>query len=174
MEVALGIADRRCPAVVRLAARGVPSRILQRAGTDPSAWSGELLRSLSRAEVELVVLAGFLSTVPDPVLERFRDRVINVHPSLLPKYGGPGMYGVHVHEAVLAAGDTETGATVHLVTPRVDAGPILWQESVPVGNARSPEELREKVRPLELRGLVDVIETYARTGRAPRALSAGD
>jgi phosphoribosylglycinamide formyltransferase-1 len=163
-EVVLAIADRPCPAVVRISSLAVPTRLLPRRGTDRAQWAGDMIRALARAEVELVVLAGFLSVVPDAVLERFRDRVINVHPSLLPRYGGRGMYGTHVHEAVLADGAEETGATVHLVTPRVDAGPILWQRATPVRPALTPEGLRERVRPLEVQGLVAVIEAFARTG----------
>jgi len=170
-EVVLAIADRPCPAVVRISSLSVPTRLLPRRGTDRAQWAGDMIRALARAEVELVVLAGFLSVVPDAVLERFRDRVINVHPSLLPRYGGRGMYGAHVHEAVLADGVEETGATVHFVTPRVDAGPILWQRATPVRPARTPEELRERVRPLEVQGLVAVIESFARTGQAPPAIS---
>jgi phosphoribosylglycinamide formyltransferase-1 len=170
-EVVLALADRPCPAVVRLASLGVPTRIVPKAGSDRTEWAAEMVRSLVRAHVELVVLGGFLSVVPAPLLERFGDRVINVHPALLPKYGGRGMFGAHVHEAVLRDGVSETGVTVHLVTPRVDAGPILWQRAVPVGGATTPEELRERVRPLEVEGLSTVIEAFARLGHAPPEIS---
>lgn len=170
-EIVLAIADRACPAVARLTVLGVPVRVVPRKGTAPEEWAGAMAEELSRSSVALVVLAGFLSVVPAPVLARFHDRVINVHPSLLPRYGGPGMYGGHVHAAVLSDGATETGATVHLVTPAVDAGPILWQRAVPLGGARTPDEVRERVRPLEIEGLTDVIDAFARLGHAPPAIS---
>ncbi len=86
---------------------------------------------------------------------------------------GPECSARRVHAAVLRDGATETGVTVHLVTPNVDAGPILWQRAVPVGTTRAPEALRERVRPLELEGLAQVIDAFARLGRAPPPISPG-
>ncbi len=170
-EIVLAVADRPCPAIARLALRGIPGRVIARRGTDPGTWAEDVAHALAGARADLVVLAGFLSVVPDPVLERFHDRVINVHPSLLPRFGGRGMYGERVHAAVLADGSPETGVTVHLVTPSVDAGPILWQKAIPVGTATTPEALRERVRPLEVDGLAEVVASYARLGHAPPAIS---
>ena len=95
--------------------------------------------------VDLICLAGFLSLVPASVIEAYRGRILNIHPALLPKFGGPGMYGMRVHEAVLAAGETKTGCTVHWVTERYDEGPILLQRTCPVESADTPATLAARV-----------------------------
>jgi phosphoribosylglycinamide formyltransferase-1 len=101
--------------------------------------------SLVRANVDLVVTAGYMKKLGPRTLDRFHGRVINVHPSLLPKYGGQGMYGDHVHAAVLANGDSETGLTVHLVDQEYDTGPILKQRRVPVLPGDSIIDLGQRV-----------------------------
>lgn len=95
--------------------------------------------------VELVVLAGYLSIVTAELLDRFPGKVINIHPALLPKFGGKGFYGMNVHRAVLAAGEKESGATVHYVTEGVDEGEIIMQVKVPVLSDDTPESLQERV-----------------------------
>jgi phosphoribosylglycinamide formyltransferase-1 len=95
--------------------------------------------------VTLVVLAGYMRIVSPAFIEAFEGQVLNIHPSLLPKHGGPGMVGHTVHNAVLAAGDTESGCTVHWVTPAVDGGPIVWQERVPVLTSDTPDTLAARV-----------------------------
>lgn len=102
-----------------------------------------------RYAVDLVVLAGFLLMVPGFILSRFDNRVLNIHPSLLPKFGGKGMYGHHVHEAVIAAGETVTGITVHLVSEQCDGGKILFQAQLPVDPADSAADIERKVHQLE-------------------------
>jgi phosphoribosylglycinamide formyltransferase-1 len=110
--------------------------------------------------VELVVLDGFLSVIPPELLARWRGRMINIHPSLLPRHGGRGMFGRRVFEEVLAAGDAETGATVHLVTEQLDGGPILEQRSLPVHPGDTPETLRERLRPVEIETLCTAIGAW--------------
>ncbi len=104
-------------AISRAAAGGVPAVVL-RTPADAAEW----LDQLARHAVDLVVLAGYLKLVPAEVIARYRGRILNIHPALLPAFGGPGMYGRHVHEAVLASGASETGATVHLVDEEYDRG----------------------------------------------------
>lgn len=108
-----------------------------------------LLALLQRYEVDLVALAGYLKLVPHEVTERFRGRIVNVHPGPLPRFGGPGMYGRHVHAAVLAAGVERTGVTVHFVDDRYDHGAVLAHWPVPVSPGDTPETLAARVLAVE-------------------------
>ncbi len=132
-----------------------------------SAWA----TALRDRGVELLVLAGFLKVFRGPVLREFRGRILNTHPALLPRYGGPGMFGRHVHEAVLRAGDRETGATVHLVTESLDAGPVIAQARIPVLPGDDPASLSERLRAVEHELLSQVVEDFAR-GRLPLPFSS--
>jgi formyltetrahydrofolate-dependent phosphoribosylglycinamide formyltransferase len=126
---------------------------------DPSD-AAELLRALEDAD--LVVLAGYLKLVPAAVVSRFRGRMINIHPALLPDFGGPGMYGQHVHAAVLASGARESGVTVHYVDEEFDRGQIIAQERVAVHPADTPETLAARVLEAEHRLLPRVVLDLAR------------
>lgn len=112
---------------------------------DPAALDAEIARLLQEHEVDLVVLAGYMKKVGAVTLRRFAGRILNIHPALLPKYGGTGMYGLRVHEAVLEAGDTTTGVTIHVVDEEYDRGPVVAQCKVPVLPAETPERLAERV-----------------------------
>ncbi len=120
--------------------------------------------ALARAEVSLIVLAGYLKLVPASIVQAWKGRIINIHPALLPRYGGPGMYGRRVHEAVLAAGDAWSGATVHLVTEQYDQGDILAQARVPVRGGDTPETLAARVLEAEHRLLPAGVLAAARAG----------
>lgn len=120
---------------------------------------GSLVQQLKTAEVDWVILAGFLLKIPQNLIEAFPDRIINIHPALLPKYGGKGMYGMHVHEAVKASGDKETGITIHLVNEHYDEGKIIFQAAVPISNEDSAEEIAGKVHALEYKYFPNVIES---------------
>jgi folate-dependent phosphoribosylglycinamide formyltransferase PurN len=131
---------------------------------DPSSveeWSAPL----ERHGVDLIVLAGYLRLVPPGIVARFRGRIINIHPALLPGFGGKGMYGRRVHEAVLASGARESGATVHLVDEVYDRGPILGQVRVPVLPGDDPERLAARVLEAEHRLLPAVVLAAAAAGR---------
>jgi formyltetrahydrofolate-dependent phosphoribosylglycinamide formyltransferase len=134
---------------------GVPTAVLQH---PPDA--AELLDVLGDAD--LVVLAGYLKLVPAPVVARFRRRLVNIHPALLPAFGGPGMYGRRVHEAVLASGATESGATVHYVDEQYDRGPIIAQRRVPVLPGDTAETLAHRVLAAEHALLPEVVIRLAR------------
>lgn len=134
---------------------GVPTSVLR----DP-ANAGELLTALR--DVQLVVLAGYLKLVPADVVTQFRWRMINIHPALLPDFGGPGMYGHRVHEAVLASGARESGATVHFVDEAFDRGDIIAQERVRVEPGDTPESLAARVLDAEHRLLPRVVLELAR------------
>jgi phosphoribosylglycinamide formyltransferase-1 len=137
-------------ALARARRAAVPATVLRDAN-DPA----ELLAALRDAQ--LVVLAGYLRLVPAPVVAHFRGRMINIHPALLPDFGGPGMYGHHVHAAVLASGATESGATVHFVDEQFDRGAIIAQEKVRVEPGDTPDSLAARVLEAEHRLLPRVV-----------------
>ena len=109
----------------------------------------EIITLLQSHKIDLVVLAGFLWLVPQNILAAYRDRIINIHPALLPKYGGKGMYGHHVHEAVIQAGEEYSGITIHYVNEKYDKGQIIFQKTVDVSPEDTPESLAEKIHKLE-------------------------
>lgn len=120
---------------------------------------GFLLKKLQAEKIDWVILAGFLLKIPAELIRAFPDQMVNIHPALLPKYGGKGMYGAHVHEAVKAAGDTETGVTIHLVNEHYDEGKIIFQAATSVEESDSPEDIASKVHALEHRYFPEVIES---------------
>jgi phosphoribosylglycinamide formyltransferase 1 len=129
------------------------------------ASAAEWLAALDRDAVDLVVLAGYLKLVPAGVIERYRGRIINIHPALLPAFGGPGMYGRRVHAAVLASGARESGASVHLVDEVYDRGEVLARARVPVFPDDDADRLAARVLEVEHRLLPAVVLAAARAGR---------
>lgn len=138
-------------ALGRAEAAGVDRRVVPFSGREVGDVADEILSALIEAEVDVLFLAGYLRLVPAPVVERFRGRILNIHPALLPAFGGKGMWGRHVHEAVLAAGCRVTGPTVHVVDEVYDRGLILAQWPVPVRNDDTPESLAARVLAAEHR-----------------------
>lgn len=119
------------------------------AGRDQMADKAYMQSVFDRYEIDYIVLAGFLMMIPHHIIARYPAHILNIHPSLLPKYGGRGMYGHHVHEAVCANGDAETGITIHLVSEICDGGTILFQSTVAVEPGDTPDMVEEKVHNLE-------------------------
>ena len=141
----------------------IPSMVFDR-----EAWRAPsgIINYLQTTQVDLIVLAGFLWLVPPALLEAFPERVINIHPALLPKYGGKGMYGMRVHEAVVAAQEHETGITIHYVNEQYDEGAVIMQQKVSLTPADSPELVAQKVHELEYAFFPQVIEeTVLRKGK---------
>lgn len=147
-------------ALVRAERLGVPTAIVPKAQL---ADADQVLPLLRRYDVQFVVLAGFLPLVPDYLIEAFPRRIVNIHPALLPKYGGKGMWGHHVHEAVKAAGETETGMTVHYVTPVCDSGEIIAQYRVALSPDDSADDIARKENQLELKYYPLVLENLFKT-----------
>lgn len=147
-------------ALERARQAGIPAEVL----ADP-ADASEWITRLGRRDVDLVVLAGYLKLVPPGVVQKYAGRIINVHPALLPAFGGPGMYGQRVHEAVIASGAAESGPTVHLVDEVYDRGTILAQRRVPVLPGDTPATLAARVLDEEHRLLPDAVLAAARAGR---------
>jgi len=161
-RIALVVSDRaHAPAIERARRRGLPTLVLPSKGVEPGVWSRRLTEELDAKGVELVVLAGFLTILPPVWVDRWQGRAINLHPSLLPLHGGTGLYGARVHRAVLAAGDRETGATVHLVTSDVDRGPTIAQERLTVLPGETPDSLRARLHPIEVALLASTIHRFS-------------
>lgn len=118
----------------------------------------DILKLLDQYRVDFIVLAGFLLIIPEFIIEKFNRRIINLHPALLPKYGGIGMYGHHVHEAVKKAGEKQTGMTVHYVTSECDAGEIIAQFSVDLNEHDTVEDIAKKENLLEMKFFPQVIK----------------
>ena len=133
-------------ALERAAGAGVESTVVRRKDyADSEAFDAALVRVLQEHNIDVVVLAGFLSVLGPSVIAAYRDRILNVHPSLIPSFCGPGFYGLRVHEAALARGVKVTGATVHLVNEECDGGPILLQKAVDILPGDTPETLQKRV-----------------------------
>jgi len=133
-------------ALERAKNNSIPSMVISRKDYDGiSAYSKALADALEKAEIDLVVLAGFLTIIDEQVYERFPNRILNVHPALIPSFCGKGFYGLRVHEAALEKGVKVSGATVHIVTPECDAGPIVLQKAVEVKQDDTPETLQRRI-----------------------------
>lgn len=125
------------------------------------AFTNAVLANLDSHAADFIVLAGYMKKIDPRIIRRYRNKIINVHPALLPAFGGHGMYGHHVHEAVIAQHATRSGATVHIVDEEFDHGPIVLQESIPVEETDTPESLAEKVLKIEHRILPRAVELFA-------------
>ncbi len=120
-----------------------------------------ILQCLEEMEIDLVVLAGYLAIVSDKLINRYENRIINIHPSLIPSFCGPGFYGLHVHEAALKRGVKVSGATVHIVSTVVDGGPIILQEAVDISDLTTAEEIQARVLKVEHRILPKAVGLFA-------------
>ncbi|HCI55342.1 MAG TPA: phosphoribosylglycinamide formyltransferase [Bacteroidales bacterium] len=118
----------------------------------------EVLETLISNNIDFIVLAGFLWLVPENILNRYRGKIINIHPALLPKYGGKGMYGDRVHKAVIEAGEKESGITIHYVNEKYDEGDIIFQAQCPIDPGETVDSLAKKVHELEYRYYPEIIE----------------
>lgn len=162
-RVELVVASRAGIGALERAARaGIPS-VVQGGAAAEADPSGEILAAeFDRHAIDLIVLAGYLRLIPAPVVRRYAGRMLNIHPALLPAFGGPGMYGIRVHRAVIEAGVRVSGATVHRVDERYDTGAILAQWPVPVLPDDTPETLAARVLAIEHRLLPAVVDAVAR------------
>ena len=148
-RVALVVTNRECTAIERAANHRIPT-------LQTKDW--ELIdKALTDNQIQLIVLAGFLAIIPARICQKWEKRIINIHPSLLPKFGGKGMYGIRVQEAVLAAGEKEAGCTVHYVSAEVDGGSIIAQATIIVEPNDTAETLSHRVQKAEKKLLPKVI-----------------
>lgn len=149
VNIALVVSNKSdAPALEKARRLGVPTEVVSKSQLSDSSFMLSLLRE---RDIHFIVLAGFLLMIPDYLIAAYPRRIINLHPSLLPKFGGKGMYGHRVHEAVKAAGDTETGMTVHYVTGECDGGEIIAQYKTAISPEDTPEDIAAKENLLEMR-----------------------
>ncbi len=134
---------------------------LAKCANDLARFEFELLESMTDNSINMIALAGYLKKLPDRFVESFECKILNVHPALLPSFGGSGLYGIRVHETVLARGCKVSGATVHFVTQEYDAGPIIMQKCCPVSEDDTPESLQRRVRDLEFEIFPKAIALFA-------------
>ena len=160
VKCALVVSNKADAYVLERAKRlGVPTAIMPKALLNDADAMMPLMREY---DIDFIVLAGFLPLVPNFLLDAFPRRIVNLHPAMLPKYGGKGMWGHHVHEAVKAAGETETGMTVHWVTPVCDGGDIIAQYKCEIAPSDSVDDIAEKEHQLEMRYFPEVVERIIR------------
>ncbi len=163
-HVTLVIASRPDAGIIDVAKRyDVPHEVVQWDAQTRAAGTEHLRNVLRTYAIDVLVLAGFMKLLPVEIISDLHGHVLNIHPALLPAFGGKGMYGIKVHEAVLAAGATETGATVHLVTEEYDEGAILAREIVPVRPDDTPNSLQERVKAAEHRLYPRIVDEFARS-----------
>lgn len=162
-EIVLVVSNnRKAYALERARNHGIPTSILSdRNFPDEESYARELIRQLHDKSVNLICLAGYMKKIPKMLLDKYPRRILNIHPALLPKFGGKGMYGKRVHEAVLEAGESETGVSVHLIDEIYDHGKVLAQEKVPVKPTDDPESLQRRVLEVEHKLYPEVIAKIA-------------
>lgn len=162
MEVALVVTNRSGAGVRDIARQyEIPELVWTRQQLKDGAATREMLDDYG---IDFIVLAGWLTLIPAHLIERYPQRILNIHPALLPQYGGKGMYGHHVHEAVKAAGDTESGITIHYVNEHYDEGGIVLQARTPIDPSDRPADIARKVLSLEHQYYPIVVEEVVRYG----------
>ena len=148
--VKLIISNKKCPALQLGKEFWVETKLINEIEN--------IVEFLKEKKIDLIVLAGYLKKIPDEMVKAFPNKIINIHPALLPKYGGKGMYGMNVHNAVFQAGDKVSGATVHYVTENYDEGKIILQQTVNIENAETPEDIANEILEIEHKLIVDAIK----------------
>jgi len=133
-------------------------------------FESKVLQKLNDFQPDLIVLAGFLLKLPENIIESYPNKIINIHPALLPKYGGKGMYGMNVHKAVVENKEKETGISIHFVNENYDEGNIIFQERVALLETDSPENVAEKIHELEQRYFPEIIEKLLNQDTRPQTL----
>lgn len=152
-EIALVVSNRKnAYGLVRAQNAGIPTAVIKN--------QDELLDTLQKEKIDCIVLAGYLAILKKELIQAYPNKIINIHPSLIPSFCGPGMYGMHVHDAVLAKGVKVSGATVHFVSEEVDGGPIIYQEAVDISDLDTSEDIQKRVLEVEHRILPKVVGLY--------------
>ncbi|MDR3714396.1 MAG: phosphoribosylglycinamide formyltransferase [Puia sp.] len=162
IKVGLIVCNKPGAGVTRIAEKeGIPCLLIEKEGF----FNGDTyIKELRQRKIDFIVLAGFLWKIPSALVQAYPGRILNIHPALLPKYGGKGMYGMHVHRAVIAAGDRESGITIHYVDELYDHGQIIFQARCAIEETDTPETLAEKIHSLEHEWFPKVIgQTIERT-----------
>lgn len=160
-EVALVVSDRICEAIENSERAGILTKVADpKSFGDDAEFGNVLLDVLRKADADFIVLAGFLKKIPDIVVKTYANRIINIHPALLPSFGGKGMYGMRVHQAVIDYGCKVSGVSVHLVDTEYDHGPLVLQRCIPVAGDDTPETLASRIHNLEYELLPEAIKLF--------------
>jgi phosphoribosylglycinamide formyltransferase-1 len=158
ISVALLVSNRKEAGALKIAREeGIPSVNFTK---EEFYNSSTVIDKLIADKIDFIVLAGFLIKIPDNILKAYENKIINIHPALLPDFGGKGMYGLHVHKAVIESGKKESGITIHLVNEHYDEGKILFQTKCPVLENDTPDTLAERVQELEHRHFSEVVKQF--------------
>jgi phosphoribosylglycinamide formyltransferase-1 len=156
ISVALIVSNNAQAGVIQVANNNnIPYLIISKTETDK--WVQQIISATS-CNIDLVVLAGFLLQIPKNLIQHFPNKIVNIHPALLPKFGGKGMYGSKVHQAVIAANETESGITIHFVNEKYDEGKIIFQASCPITSTDTIQSLQTKIQQLEHEYFAKVVE----------------
>ncbi len=152
-SIALVVSNNPGAPVVQTARQwNIPVRVLSPTKySDPHQYEQELLLTLQEFAIDWIALAGYMKKIPESIIHRYPNRIVNIHPALLPAFGGKGMYGMHVHRAVFESGAQVSGVTIHFVNEEYDAGAIIYQEPVVIRECRSPDAIAQKVLSVEHR-----------------------
>ena len=160
-------ANKDCATVVSVFTNNSNAKVIERASdlkisseifSKNELFEDKVLEKLKKIDPDLIVLAGFLLKLPPSIIENYPNKIINIHPALLPKYGGKGMYGMNVHKAVVENQEKESGITIHYVNENYDEGNIIFQESFPLSGKETPDDVAHKIQELEQRHFPEVIE----------------
>ena len=160
-------ANKDCATVVSVFTNNSNAKVIERASdlkisseifSKNELFEDKVLEKLKNIDPDLIVLAGFLLKLPPSIIENYPNKIINIHPALLPKYGGKGMYGMNVHKAVVENQEKESGITIHYVNENYDEGNIIFQESFPLSGKETPDDVAHKIQELEQRYFPEVIE----------------
>lgn len=163
IELSAVISNKKnCYALQRAKEQGYETYYINPKNKEREEFDKEMAQILDEKGVDLIVMVGFMRILSSWFVQKYIGKIINVHPALLPKFGGEGFYGSNVHEAVLEAGETETGCTIHYVTEEVDGGPILLQQKIQIEANDTPDTLKQKVQSLEKKWYPEVIRLLAR------------
>lgn len=156
-EVTLVVSNKSCPALQYAKSEGISIRLVSKEPAEGFVTYDELTDEMNQREIGLIVLAGFLKKIPDNMIDEFSGKIINIHPALLPAFGGKGMYGMNVHRAVFKSSAKYSGASVHFVDKIYDHGKIIDQTVVDIHDVKSPEEIAERVLEVEHRLLPETV-----------------
>lgn len=160
IEIKAVVADKECPAAKTAWKNNIPVYFVSLKSKDGFVTYNELIKIFRNLDINLIVLAGFLKKIPDNFVELYFNKIINIHPALLPSFGGKGMYGMNVHRAVFNSSAQISGATVHFVNKKYDDGKIIAQRTVSISDVKTPEEIAERVLKIEHQLLPFVIKKF--------------
>lgn len=163
IELSVVISNKKkAYALERARAQGYEAIFVSHKDKTREQFDQELIEILKKHEVDLIVLVGYMRIFSEIFTDTFKNKIINIHPALIPKFSGPGFFGSNVHEAVVAAGEKETGCTIHYVDENVDAGEIILQKKIEIDPTDTPDTLKEKVQALEKKWYPEVIRMLAK------------